>query len=180
MELKVQEGQGSFTEKERLQKSQGSEEREYSPFYCGEGPGCLLLTIRKQRNIRLKSTINITLESAKDTHLLLTSTENFTENPASPQVPMPDRGNVSYMGRRQQVILQGMESATKFWGRNECHPRLFRTQRVLISRPEREEHSKHCFFGESKTANSEKRGCPTRTYFWPWRDMNPQECSASL
>lgn len=49
----------------------------------------------------------------------------FPETPVSPQVTMPERGNGSYMGRKQQVILQGMKSATKFWSRNECHPRLF-------------------------------------------------------
>lgn len=34
-------------------------------------------------------------------------------------ITMSDRGNGSYLGRKQQVILQGMKSATKFWSKNE-------------------------------------------------------------
>lgn len=40
-------------------------------------------------------------------------TENLTENPASPQVPMPDRGNASYMGRKATSDSAGHEVSYK-------------------------------------------------------------------
>ena len=97
--------------------------KEYSPFYRGEGPGYLLLTVKRPRNMSTKSNINITIETTKATHLLLNFPTTLIclprrlDFPASPQVTMLDRGNGSYIRRRQQATLQGMKAAIKFWSR---------------------------------------------------------------
>lgn len=95
---------------------------------------------------------------------------------------MLDRGNVSYVGRKQQVILQGMELATKFWSRNECHPRLFsRTQGSRFPDQKEKNTPNAVLFGKAKELPTLKReAAQPGLDFWPWRDMNPQERSASL
>lgn len=86
---------------------------------------------------------------------------SLTENPASPQVSMPDRGNGSYMQRKQQVTLQGMKAATKSCSRT----------RVLIPNPRKRIKMLRTpfFVGKQKICQlCRDRGCPTRAHFWSW------------
>lgn len=62
--------------------------KEYSPFYLGEGPGCLLVTKGDRTQEESVLIINITRESINVTHgstpdLLCNSFSSITEDPAS-------------------------------------------------------------------------------------------------
>lgn len=140
--------------------------KEYSPFYRGEGPGCLLLTVRRQRNIGVKSTVNITIVSTNATQLL----------PKFPTtlICLPHREpslSTSQHARQRQWDLHGEKATSDSAGHEGSHEVLQQDSRVLIPNPRKRIKMLRTPFFAGKQKNRQlcrDGGCPTRAHFWSW------------